>query len=417
MMFSVQAHELIPIAVERTLDSLVGGLVLGGAAWTWLRVAQRQNSASRFFILFILLIGIAALPVVGLSWITSATSGTSTAHSLVTLPQHAAEYIFAAWAIIALFGLARIAVGFWQLQKLKRTCIDLDETSMDPKVRGSLRESRRAAVLCTSHRVNVPTALGLASPAKIVIPSWLIDQLSADELHHLVLHELAHLRRWDDWTNLAQRILGALFFFHPAIWWLQHRLALEREMACDECVLAQTGNARAYAKSLANIAERSFVRRTVALAQAAVSRLHDTTLRVAKILSPAPARRSAVPLVASVVAVGGLTLGVALLSPDLVSFTAPAAPPTLAAVKVPATLVAVKPASLAATQPKPLKPIMASTPIKPTPNAIPVAPKPRKPETSGIELAANVLRVPGIIPAKATLDQKAHVPQSAVLLY
>ncbi|MGZ4816841.1 MAG: hypothetical protein ACXVZV_15615, partial [Terriglobales bacterium] len=103
--------------------------------------------------------------------------------------------------------------------------------------------------------------------------------------------------------------------------------------------------------------------------------------------------------------------------PDLVSFTAPAASATLAVVKVPATLVAVKPVSLAATQPKPLKPIMASTPIKPTPKAIPVAPKPRNPETSGTELAANVQRVPGIIPAKATLDQKAHAPQSAVLLY
>ena len=416
MISAVQAHELIPFAVERTLDSLVGGLVLGGAAWTWLRVARRQDSASRFFILFILLIGIAALPIVGLSWITSAGAGTASAHSLVTLPEHAAEYMFLAWAIIALFGLARIAVGFWQLRRLKRSCVPLDEAFIDPKVRASLLASPRAAILCASDRVSVPTALGLASPSKIVIPNWLVDQLSPDELHHLVLHELAHLRRWDDWTNLAQRILSALFFFHPAIWWLQHRIALEREMACDECVLAQTGNARAYARSLANIAERSFVRRTVVLAQAAVSRLHDTTLRVAKILNPAPARRSAVPLAASVVAVGGLTLAVALFSPDLVSFTEPAAP---------ATVAIATPAPLPMPQAQALRPLMASVRITHTAATAPnkraavakssTAPKPvADPENAATDLTA---RSPEVIPAKASLDQKSHQPRPAVLVY
>ena len=414
MMPALQAHELIPIAVERTLDSLVGGLVLGGAAWTWLRVARRQNSASRFFILFILLIGIAALPIVGLSWLTSAAPGRSAAHSLLTLPEHTAEYMFLAWAVIATFGLLRIAVGFWQLRNLKRSCTPIDELSLDPRVRTALHDSPRAAVLCTSDRVSVPTALGLARPAKIVIPSWLEDQLSPDELHHLVLHELAHLRRWDDWTNLAQRILGALFFFHPAMWWLQHRLALEREMACDECVLAQTGNARAYARSLANIAERSFVRRTVALAQAAVSRLHDTTLRVAKILSPAPARRSAVPLVASVAAVGGLTMAVAFYSPDLVSFAQPPSPTTVAAVK-PVALPA------AAPERSPLKPVMASMRIAPEASALKkktrVAPKSVSPEKWPAELASNAPPLPRVVPARAMAEQKALAPRPAVLVY
>src|ERR1700744_2793224 len=102
-------HEIIPVAVERTLDSLAGGMVLSGAAWAWLRVARRQNSASRFIILFILLIGIAVLPMVGLSWIGHASQTRASAvHSLVTLPQNAAAYIFLAWAIIAIAGLARI---------------------------------------------------------------------------------------------------------------------------------------------------------------------------------------------------------------------------------------------------------------------------------------------------------------------
>ena len=416
-MMPAHVSQLIPIAVERTLDSLVGGLVLGGVAWTWLRVARRQNSASRFFILFILLVGIAALPVVGLSWVGSLrTAGLAEAHSLVTLPVHAAEYLFAVWALIAFVALSRIAVGFFQLQRLKQSCTSLPLESLEPRVRASLLASRRPVVLCTSHRVCVPTALGLASPAKIVIPEWLVAELSADELHHLILHELAHLRRWDDWTNLAQRVLGALFFFHPAMWWLQHRLSLEREMACDECVLAQTGNARGYARSLANIAERSFVRRSIALAQAAVSKLHDTTLRVSKILGAPHARESGsrVPLFASVVAVSGVTVAVALFSPALVSFSQPK-PATVAAspasFEMQPSHFAAKPslAALRVNPHRPEKPGVTSTlgPKADTESAL-AQPAPAP---------ANVMDEPApkLVSAKATDPHKA--PEQAVLVY
>lgn len=411
MMPVPQVHELIPIAVERTLDSLIGGLLLTGAAWTWLRVARRQNSASRFLILFILLIGIAVLPIVGLSWLgQTAQTRTSAVHSLVTLPENAALYLFLAWAVVAFAGLLRIGVGFLQLHKLKLSCVEVDPSELDARVCDSLVASSRRAILCTSDRVSVPTALGLATPARIVIPTWLMNQLSADELHHLVLHELAHLRRWDDWSNLAQRILGALLFFHPAVWWLQSRLSLEREMACDECVLAQTGNARAYARSLATMAERSFVRRTVALAQAAVSRLHDTTLRVSKILSPAP-KASAVPLLASVAAIGGLTLAVAVYSPDLVSFAEPVSPaPLAAAVHAPAVDLA----NLAHVTHSPLKPIMASMRVARAPQKQ----EPIKPAaTASGELPHQPdLKSPQVIPAKAALDSK-HVTHPAVLIF
>ena len=72
----------------------------------------------------------------------------------------------------------------------------------------------------------------------------------------ILLHENAHLRRWDQWTNLAQKIVTALFFFHPAVWWIENRLTLEREMACDDIVLAQTASPRDYASFLISFAEK-----------------------------------------------------------------------------------------------------------------------------------------------------------------
>jgi hypothetical protein len=68
------------------------------------------------------------------------------------------------------------------------------------------------------------------------------------------------------------------------VWWIEQKVSLEREMACDDAVLAETRSPRAYAECLTHLAERSFLRRRLALAQAAVSRVRQTSLRVAKIL-------------------------------------------------------------------------------------------------------------------------------------
>jgi hypothetical protein len=101
-----------------------------------------------------------------------------------------------------------------------------------------------------------------------------------------------------------------LFFFHPAVWWIEKQVSLEREMACDDAVLAETASPRAYAECLAHLAEktlvqrslgqRSFVERSVALAQAALGRVRQTSLRVAQILDenrPAGGGRSWKPAV------------------------------------------------------------------------------------------------------------------------
>ncbi len=111
-----------------------------------------------------------------------------------------------------------------------------------------------------------------------------MSELSVDELNQILLHELAHLRRWDDWTNLAQQLVKALFFFHPAVWWIERKVSLEREMACDDAVVAETASPRAYAECLTHLAEKTIIRRSLALAQAALGRIRQTSLRVAQIL-------------------------------------------------------------------------------------------------------------------------------------
>ena len=81
----------------------------------------------------------------------------------------------------------------------------------------------------------------------IVLPTWALVDLPAGEFSIILRHEFAHLRRWDDWTNLIQKVVRAMFFFHPAVWWIESRLSVEREMACDDIVVAETDNRMGYA--------------------------------------------------------------------------------------------------------------------------------------------------------------------------
>src|SRR5260370_37561886 len=80
------------------------------------------------------------------------------------------------------------------------------------------------------------------------------------------------------------RIVSALFFFHPAVWWIEKRISVEREMACDDAVLAETANPHGYASCLVSLLEKSLGQRRWSMAQAAVHRAHEAALRLAPIL-------------------------------------------------------------------------------------------------------------------------------------
>ena len=83
----------------------------------------------------------------------------------------------------------------------------------------------------------VPTVLGFLRPV-VVIPVACLSQLTARELDAILLHELAHLRRYDDWFNLIQVLVETLFFYHPALWWISNQVRIERENCCDDFVVA-----------------------------------------------------------------------------------------------------------------------------------------------------------------------------------
>ena len=311
------------------LNSLIAGIVIALLAWAITGVVRRLGSGTRFAIWFLALLAIAFLPMVGHFAGRSGGGGSAAPAIALTLPASFASLLFGVWIVGAGLGLLHVVHGLYRLQRLRATCTPIDLRALDPSLQNVLADAQqhRRVILCTSDAVRVPAAIGYFRPM-VVFPSWALDEIPPVELNAILLHELAHLRRWDDWTNLAQKLVKAIFFFHPAVWFIESRLTLEREMACDDAVLAASFSPRAYAESLVSLAEKSFLRRGVQLAQAAVSHVHQLKLRLAEILrkdkgvqGSARLRKPAVALMslAAIVSVYGISR-----APRLVAFSSDA---------------------------------------------------------------------------------------------
>jgi beta-lactamase regulating signal transducer with metallopeptidase domain len=153
--------------------------------------------------------------------------------------------VAASWMIAVSILLLRLMFAFYSLWRLHRRARIL------PFPAGIV--CRRRIRLAESTLVQTPMAVGLWSP-KVLVPTALVAELSTDDLHRVLRHEIAHLERYDDWSNLIQRILIALNPFNPFLWLVGNELEQVREIVCDDWVLAEFGQAETYAELLARLA-------------------------------------------------------------------------------------------------------------------------------------------------------------------
>jgi hypothetical protein len=146
-----------------------------------------------------------------------------------------------------------------------------------------VRPGSRPVEVRLSDAVDAPSVLGFFRPA-VIVPRCLWSELAPSELRQIVLHEMAHLDRGDDWTNLLQKLLRAFSPLNPALFWAERHLCREREQACDDAVLDAAGNARAYATCLTKLAENRLVKRAALLAPGLWKRHSELAGRVENIL-------------------------------------------------------------------------------------------------------------------------------------
>jgi beta-lactamase regulating signal transducer with metallopeptidase domain len=270
------------------------GLALTLAVSVAFRMWPRLNAATRHWVWWLTL---AALGSLGWGWpaadmpavAESAEAGLTPLIVVPSAPDASIAIVMGVWIAIALVSLVRVVAGIHAVFKLRDQCTTFPrdvEAQLPLWLEAQARDHvRRPARLMLCEAVRGATVLGFYLPC-IALPPSLVRALTTDELDQIVLHEHAHVQRYDDWTRLAQTLFQSVLWIHPATALLGRRLDLEREMACDEWVVARTGLPRAYARCLARAVDaRGRTGMEALLGPALFTRRRELVYRVNRLLA------------------------------------------------------------------------------------------------------------------------------------
>ncbi len=322
-------HVVTPRAADLLVASIWQSVLLTGAVALCLRAVPGVSASVRSAIWTAVLVLLVLLPAIsaGLPH-TGAGQGRA-----VRLASDWSLGLVCFWALLSLFRAAQLCLSVTRLGTLTRSA---EPVEVDATIASLLEFGSRRALLCNSEQVDRPSLIGFSRP-RILLPPDLLANLSQPELQQVVLHEMEHLRRGDQWTNLLQQVSLVLLPWNPAVLWLNRQLCVERELACDDGVMRATKARKTYAACLVRLAENSMLRRGVSLAIGALgafeSGARDSELmkRVRRILTmPEPSRSPrSLRIAAGAVLAGALVFSVLLArSPRLIDFAS--APVTVA---------------------------------------------------------------------------------------
>jgi bla regulator protein BlaR1 len=223
-------------------------------------------------------------------------------------PQHSTNWLVAAALVIWACGFLAIVIT---------------RTRAWLRVRALLKASTAVEIAAG---VNVRTSPGLLEPGVVgiwrpalLLPDGISERLRPSQLEAVLRHELSHIRRRDNLTAALHMVVEAVFWLHPAIWWIGARLLEERERACDEAVLAFGTVARDYAEAILGVC-KSYVESPLACVAGVTGA--DLKRRIQAILSDAigveltRSKKIALTIAAIVAASLPVVLGI-LIAPQL----------------------------------------------------------------------------------------------------
>ena len=308
--------------MDAVLNWLWQGGVVAVAWFVMLRMLDRARANVRYVVCWAALLLIVALPTV--PSLRSASSPepylAPASAALISLPDSwwtstlVMLAILATWAGLSMARVVSAMLGVRRARARSRTFPSHVESDLPYWSR--VRSKGRGATLVLSDSVSAAAVLPGGTPMIAVAPS-LVRTLDSVELDRVLIHEWAHVQRRDDVVNMLQSVVCMIVGWHPAVWWIDRRLHVEREMACDEMTVAITGSPKSYAECLMKLASLRAGARAVRGAPA-VATVSGLRARVTKIVTPhrsfAPAwSRSLAAGIVSIlcvmsVGVGGLEL-------------------------------------------------------------------------------------------------------------
>ena len=229
----------------------------------------------------------------------------------VTVRPSRLPWVAPLWMAGVLIFYVRAAGGWLAVQKLRRRAAQPAAEEWQARLRALANRLglERAVALLESHLVETPVAIGFLRPA-ILMPVGLLSGLTVDQVESILLHELAHIRRFDYAVNVLQTLVESLLFYHPAVWWVSSVARAEREHCCDDIAVETRGDARGYAEALAELEHR---RSAGAPAMAATG--GNLMKRIRRLMEPQKPRSTAGLAAASVALLSVLAAGLFAWTP------------------------------------------------------------------------------------------------------
>ena len=220
--------------------------------------------------------------------------------------------VWAAGSILALFPFAAGTLSLWRLKRSAIPAADTRLTTVSGHVSRELG-IRRDVTLLLSDRRFVPMQWGTWRPILLLPDS--ARQWSSDRLRVVLLHELAHVRRWDCLAKMLVHLLCAVYWFNPLVWIARRCLQMESETACDDLVIEAGYAPKDYARHLLEVVtglQRARLAGAATMAMASPTKLES---RMLTILDPVRNRRNVTRLAATAILISllGLTVPLAML--------------------------------------------------------------------------------------------------------
>ncbi len=263
------------------------------------RLNKRRKPAFRHGLLLAAFMCLAMLPVFSilLPEITFPTWPASNAHSTVTIervsfaarqqaPVQSLNWPLLIWFVGAAIASIPILAGIFSAWQLARRATLLRDEGWQKLIRelcSYSRVSRKLEVLISRESL-VPLTCGILRP-RILLPPAALEWDTARR-RAVLLHELAHVRRWDVAAQLSVHLVAALWWFQPLVWLLRRSVREESEFACDAAALAFGIRPSQYASELLAIAKTAGTELRLSSFGISMARRGDLESRLRSVLNP-----------------------------------------------------------------------------------------------------------------------------------
>jgi bla regulator protein BlaR1 len=224
-------------------------------------------------------------------------------------------YVSMAYLLLMVFLCVRWMLGYRQTQIIRNNGLQkmpAEWRLFVTRIAAQLNIKQKIKIFL-SDTINTPMTIGFLKPV-ILIPVASINHLTTDQLEAVLLHELAHIKRYDYLVNIILSVVEISLFFNPFTQLLSKSIRKERENSCDDWVLQFQYDASVYAEALLRIA---CLQAAPVFAMAAAGKKNELLTRVKRMIGEKENRFSYKKQLLAFVIVTGILSSVAWLNPHV----------------------------------------------------------------------------------------------------